>query len=339
MRFLFFLSLTLFFLQSLQAQQKGFPQANFTKADSIAALYLGHDLKDLAGLSIKLTETLENEVEKFRAIHTWICQNIKNDFGLFEENQRKRAYLRSKPEKLAEWNKAFTTRTFNTLLEENKTVCTGYAYLVKEMSNFVGINVEIVNGYGRSSGSNVEELGIVNHSWNAVLLDGKWYLCDPTWSAGSFHVFSGLKVFVDDYNDGFFLCQPQLFFRNHFPLEQKWTLLDSSYSKQKFLSSALVYSAAFKLGIFPMLASNFHQEITKDEVIDFNFQITDSLNFEDLYFELLTENKVLSFEADSIHLEGNILSLQTTFSKKGLYDLHLKLGSDYLCSYVLKVKR
>tara|TARA_R110002050_G_scaffold94194_1_gene196201 strand:- start:15288 stop:16307 length:1020 start_codon:yes stop_codon:yes gene_type:complete len=339
MRFLFYLSLNLFFLQSLQAQQKDFPRANFSKADSIAALYLGHDLKDLAGLSIKLTQPLESEVEKFRAIHTWICQNIKNDFGLFEENQRKRAHLNANAEKLREWNKAFTKRTFSTLLEENKTVCTGYAYLVKEMTNFIGIQVEIIDGYGRSSGSNVEELGIVNHSWNAVLLEGKWYLCDPSWSAGNFNVFSGLKVFVDDYNDGFFLCQPELFFRNHFPLEAKWTLLDSSYSKQKFLSSALVYGAAFKFGIFPVGKSNFQLEVTKDEVINFNFQISDSLNSRDLYLELRTENKVLSFEADSTQLKDNTLTLSTTFSKKGLYDLHIKLGEDYLCSYVIKVKR
>jgi hypothetical protein len=43
-------------------------QADYTKADSVAALYPNYSLKDLKSLANKLTKPLSTDVEKFRAI-------------------------------------------------------------------------------------------------------------------------------------------------------------------------------------------------------------------------------------------------------------------------------
>tara|TARA_R110001592_G_scaffold209275_1_gene460425 strand:+ start:6352 stop:6630 length:279 start_codon:yes stop_codon:yes gene_type:complete len=92
------------------------------------------------------------------------------------------------------------------------------------------------------------------------------------------------------------------------------------------------------LGVFPEASSNFHREVKKDEAISFNVQVKDDLEPKNLSFELHTEHKALTFEADSMLLKDGKLKLYTTFSKRGLYDLHLKSGEDYLCTYILKVK-
>ncbi len=319
-------------------QHTDFPGIDFKKADSTAELYRGASLSDLQVLSYNLSHGLQTDVEKYRAIYLWLSQNVDNDFGLFQENQRMRIALRKKPKKLAEWNANFNKRIFKTLREGHKTVCTGYAYLLKEMCYFAGINCEIVNGYGRTSTANVEEMGIGNHSWNAVQLNNKWYLSDPTWSAGAFYIFSGLKVFTADYNNGYFLCPPEHFFLNHYPLQKRWPLLDSSFNEAKFLYAPLVYGAAFKYGLYPSSEMDFHLELKVGESLILDFEVKDTLNWEKLYFELYTENKVLSFNPDDLQLENNLLSLKTSFSKGGAYDLHLKLGEEYLCSFTVKVK-
>ena len=63
-------------------------------------------------------------------------------------------------------------------------MCTGYAYLIKELCFLANIESEIIDGYARTVRSNIDALDMANHSWNAVKLNNKWYLCDATWSSG-----------------------------------------------------------------------------------------------------------------------------------------------------------
>jgi transglutaminase/protease-like cytokinesis protein 3 len=116
---------------------------DFKKADSIAELYPSHSLKDLRSLADKLTAPLSTDTEKFRAIYKWICNNIDNDYILYQKNKRNRKRLKNS-EELGEWNKKFRVRVFKTLLDDHRTVCTGYAYLVKELSFHAGLTAVII---------------------------------------------------------------------------------------------------------------------------------------------------------------------------------------------------
>ena len=153
------------------------------KADSIAKLYPGHSLNDLGLLSFKLTSPLKTEVGKFRAIYKWVCSNIEADLSLVQINKRKRAKLAG--EDLSRWNKKFNIRMVRILVAEQRTLCTGYAWLVRELALCAGIDCEIVNGYGKTTRTNINGKPNLNHSWNAVRLQDQWYLCDPTWGSGA----------------------------------------------------------------------------------------------------------------------------------------------------------
>jgi transglutaminase/protease-like cytokinesis protein 3 len=203
---------------SASAQISDFEDADFKKADSMARSYPHHSLYDLKALADKLTVSLNRDEEKFRAIYTWVCLNIKNDYELYSINKHQHVVRKSKAE-LDAWYKEFSKVMFQRLLHERKTICTGYAYLVKELSTQIGISCIAVDGYGLTSGTKVK---YPNHTWNAVNLNGKWYLCDPTWSSGK--IDSESKQFVNRYNDSFFLTDPKIFNRNHYPLDEKWKL-------------------------------------------------------------------------------------------------------------------
>ena len=63
----------------LTAQISDFDSINFTRADNIAKRNSNLDLKNLPLLAHKLTFDLPSDAEKFRAIYTWVCTNIKGD--------------------------------------------------------------------------------------------------------------------------------------------------------------------------------------------------------------------------------------------------------------------
>ena len=202
------------------AQVADFPKANFARADSIADLHYGTELDNLPQLAHKLTNNLSSEVDRFRVLHTWVCKNIANDYRLSEHVTYQRAKLVNDSAELAEWNQRVSSRVLSKLLREKKTMCTGYALLLSQLAELAGLECRIVHGYARTATAHVKELGIPNHSWNAVKLDGRWYLCDPTWSSGSLYGLGGVSTFEHDYNEGYFLCPPRYFLQNHYPLPE-----------------------------------------------------------------------------------------------------------------------
>jgi transglutaminase/protease-like cytokinesis protein 3 len=206
-----FAILLVFCYSAAQSQVDDFFQTDFRKADSIAELYPMHALKDLKSLSDKLTGALPTEQEKFRAIYRWVCNNIEADYDLVMQSKRDRAQLQG--EDLLRWNREFNQRVFKTLWKEYKTTCTGYAYLIRELAFHAGLSCTIINGYARYAGVDQRSPGPVNHSWNEIQLNGKWYVCDATWSSGVFNIRE--NKFVKRYNDQYFLMEPTLFFQSH----------------------------------------------------------------------------------------------------------------------------
>ena len=79
----------------------------------------------------------------------------------------------------------------------NTAVCQGYSEAYKVLLNKLGIPCEIVTSYK------------LNHAWNAVKLNGKWYYVDVTWDDPLFnnlgrvyhrYFLKSSKYFHDDHN-------------------------------------------------------------------------------------------------------------------------------------------
>lgn len=202
-----FIILFIFLSSITNAQVSDFKDIDFAKADNVAKLNQGHSLQNLPILAHTLTKNLSTDVEKFRAIYVWVSNNISGDSNVESKIFRKRNKFKTDSIGYVNWNNQYQKTAFKKLLKQKRTMCTGYAYLIKELSFLANIECVIVDGYGRSVFSNVESLDMANHSWNAVKLNNKWYLCDATWSSGYFLD----HVFIKDYNDGYFLADPVLF--------------------------------------------------------------------------------------------------------------------------------
>ena len=207
--------LLLFVLASpVLAQPADFDHINLRPAENRARQFQGEELDHLPILVQNLTATLNTDVERFRAIYLWVCHNIKGDYAMTQMNIRKRKRLQEDGAGLEVWNSQVRKEIFSILKDRKETLCTGYAFLIQAMSRLAGIESEIVNGFGRSDGLKKGPIGMANHSWNRVRLNGKWYLCDATWSAGYFDETNHLFVF--EYDDSYFLMEPEKFAQSHY---------------------------------------------------------------------------------------------------------------------------
>ncbi|WP_338765691.1 transglutaminase domain-containing protein [Bernardetia sp. ABR2-2B] len=334
----FFCILFLLSIEVAKAQVSDFESVDFRKADSVANHYEGESVENLPLLSYKLTNSLPSDVEKFRAIYTWVSKNIENDYLGYVKNRRKRQKFQDDSLALKNWNKSFLPKVFEKLVKEKKTLCTGYAYLVRELATMSDIECKIIDGYGRTATTNTnEENSIPNHSWNAVKLNNKWYLCDATWSSGFFDTEK--NEFISEYNEGYFLAEPKLFLKNHYPLEEKWMLLENKPSLSQFLKAPLVYKYTFNYQLIPVEPQKMKIEIGKNEIISFLFEAPDSLKTETIELELSLGSSKYSKKPLINRTKEGFLELKYTFEKLGHYDVHIKIDNQYLVTYTVRVRR
>lgn len=329
------LCVVLFIASFSFSQKSDFSHINFDKADNIAKKVKSKRLLELKKLSFQLTKDLDTEIEKFRAIYIWICTNVSNDFGLYSWNERKRKRFAKDSLKLQNWNSKFKAKLFKKLLRKKRTICTGYAYLLKEMCATVGIKSKMVNGFARTATVDLNALHMPNHTWNAVNLNNKWYLCDPTWSTGISFPEDGKFKFV--YNNGYFLTNPELFFFNHFPLETKYTLLDDNQlSFADFVKAPLLYGDAFQVLEKHISPVKMHQNLRKGDSFVFEYELKHKIDSKTIKL-IIDSGLVEKTVRPKIDLRNNHLKLTHTFAKKGFFDVHLYFKNKLIATYTFKV--
>ncbi len=328
-----YILLLIFSNACLQAQITDFKSIDFTKADSIARLNKDASINNLPLLAYKLTNKLPTQVEKFRAIYVWVCQNIKGDNSQSNRVISRRKKFKNDSIAFMQWNERYNKVFFKKLLKHRKTMCTGYAYLIKELCFLANIKSVIVDGYGRTAEANVNKLELANHSWNAVWLNDKWYLCDATWSSGYTDQYS---IFIEEYNNGYFLTDSMLFGKSHFPLEEKW-LLTENISALQFINAPLVYGEAFKHRIMPMNPQQMSMSISKNDEIEFSFRVGKEVlneNVSLVHYIGFQEKKLKIYDTKN---QKNSVSFKYKFEHKGTYDTHLKVNDDIVATYTIKV--
>lgn len=335
MKTISYIFFTLIFNTCLFAQVSDFKSVDFTKADHIAKLNKGASLENLPLLTQQLTHTLETDAEKFRAIYFWVCHNIKGDDAQHSKVSSKRKKYKNDSIALIKWNNNFKKIAFKKLLKHKKTMCTGYAYLIKELCFLANIDCVIIDGYGRDVETNVNQLERANHSWNAVKLNNKWYLCDATWSSG---YIDERGNFIEDYNDGYFLTVPVLFGKNHFPLQQQWTL-NNSVTASTFINAPLVYGETFEHNISPITPKNMNLSVKKREDVTFSFKSLKPVTKESVALVYYIGSREIKLQINTVTSHDNITSFHYSFKQRGHYDVHLKVNKDVVATYTVNVTK
>lgn len=150
---------------------------------------------------------LNNEENKSFLAYCWITKNINY-------------YIGSKPD-----NSPLGA------LQKRITQCSGYSRLFKELLKIFNIKSILVHGCGRTYSLNPKPKE-ENHEWNAIKINGEYYLCEVTWGSGK---VEGGK-FIKSYNTFYFCTPPEQFIQTHLPSKdlEKWQLLEKKINRNEF---------------------------------------------------------------------------------------------------------
>jgi len=319
---------------NVSGQKTDFLNTDFSKADSVAARYPAHSLTDLKDLTIKLTESLPSDELKFRSIYKWISENVENDYALYLKTQRKRTTIKDSVE-YRKWQRDFMRDLFQSLQTHRRTICTGYAYLLKELAFHAGIECKVIQGYGRTAAANIGGEGVANHSWNAVKLNNKWYLCDATWSSGAVDQSSG--AFIKKYDDSYFLADPVLFVRNHYPIDAAWMLISERPTLNDFLNGPLTYTPIYKYQIKKIFPETFRSTIKRKEPM--TFQVSKGSPMPAAAELQISHNgNVEIFHPKIYRSQAGDFCVDHTFNSRGKYVVHLLLENEFIFTCTVEVQ-
>ncbi len=180
-------------------------------------------------LASYLVAPAKNEREKARSIFRWVTENIDYNVDGF-------------------FTGSFAGTSSKDVLKSRKSVCDGYSDIFSSLASSAGLEVVRIAGYGKGYGYLPGEnlSGPSNHAWNAVKINGSWYLIDCTWGAG---YIDDNKKYVRKFDDYYFMTPPSEFIYGHFSEDSRWQLLEHPLSKSEFEKQAFLKPEFFKYGL------------------------------------------------------------------------------------------
>lgn len=180
-----------------------------------------------------LTDSLQTNEDKLRALHIWITHNIDYDI------------------KRAENTYTIENKIIEETLKTRSGVCRHYSSLFHYMCKEIGIKSFNISGYTLKQNN---KLADDSHAWNAVQIDSSFYLIDNTWAAG----YSVENVYKSDFRDKYFLINPKDFIKTHMPFDDFFQFSNSPISYEDFEKRD--FSELHKIGSYDFNDSINHLE-------------------------------------------------------------------------------
>ncbi|MGV3539652.1 MAG: transglutaminase domain-containing protein [Rufibacter sp.] len=255
------LFLVLFFLSPILGKAQYLEAFDYRAIDKFAMKAPDSHRKSVVGLTNYLVKPYETEVEKVRSIYAWIVYTLNYDHALARMKDP-------------------TQRSIQNTLSTKKAICGGYANLVKAMCDIAGIECVVIAGYTRRynfEATRKKRFTWSEHAWNAVKIEGEWFLLDATWEEKE-TVRKG-TTYIRDYC---FLKEPRNFIIDHLPEDPIWQFLPCPITLQDFqkgideLEQMLVSDALCEvsyqdsLQALPLLEENYRELLSAQRAFQFN---------------------------------------------------------------------
>ncbi|WP_420320093.1 transglutaminase domain-containing protein [Flagellimonas sp.] len=270
--------------------------------------YFGH-IDDLAH---RIQNDFGSDIERVRAAFIWLTHNVaygktmdelfapKATIIYYSERGRQRQVKKLQREKV------------NLAFKNKRGVCFDYSMMLKKLCDNFGIESKMVRGIVKEEIRDITGEKIYkNHAWNAVKLDNKWRLMDPTWATGYWNESD--ETFVRSFNEHYFDTDPEKFIKDHFPAESKWQLLEDPVALNTFFTAPIFLPGYFENKV---VLSN-----------DISGLLAPSENFELVFaFEKFPQSTQLKYSIDTNQSTGRIRNVDVRKKGKQLYISKLKLN-------------
>jgi hypothetical protein len=289
-------------------------------------------------LAKKITASYQTDLERTRAIFSWIAQHISYNTGIFNAGKGYRPvkFVLDPDDTVS--SKSAVEQTAEKVLRRRVAGCDGYAKLFKTLCDYAGVESEVILGYGKCYLEKDTKFR-TNHTWNAVKIDSNWYLLDVTWASG-FITYS--NEFMHHLDDSYFLTPPQQFILDHYPEDLKWTLLEHPPTLREFHFSPFKYKSYIKYGIVSASPANGTIEATIGDTIQIELRLRDAAKDSLIAPDVFFDSTVIQLSRASVFLrpaiERNKARYTYVVGKSDIEWIHLLYNDDPVLRYKLIVK-
>jgi len=293
---------------------------DFSTVDATVASY-PHSFTDVNQLIQLIKKDFISENDKARAVFSWIAQNVK-----FDDVQSGTAAFTYKTEQeRVQKEKKYKEEIVVKALKNNKATSRGYTELFEKLSNEVGLECVSIVGFLKASPQDIGKSPVtVNHSWNAIKINGEWKFADATLGAG---IMVGPGQFKANFNDGYFFTEPDKFFLNHYPNDEKWLLTQKT--KEEFINLPLYYGEYIKADYTITEPSAAVVAIPSNGEIVIKFKDADP--YMAVYYFTDGTNKLEYMEIDA-----NTMTAKAKVNKGTDHYLNIVIDQQFVVTYILK---
>ena len=260
------------------------------------------NLQSLKDLIKSKTNDLSQKEQSY-IVFLWICDNISYDADSFFAGRK-------------------VDVTPGGVFKTGLTVCSGYARLYKEIASYINLEVECVSCYAKGVGYEAGKiLNKTDHEYNVIKLDDKWYPIDSTWGAG--HIEG--KKFLKAYNEFYFLVDPELLIKTHFPANEKWQLTKKKYTLEEFFKWPIVKNSFYlygfekyspEIGVINLTDSNSLKFIVYGKDMSQKTGICNIYLLQNNVYQQLTNLTLINFYEDKFEVD-------CIFNQKGKYKIKI----------------
>jgi transglutaminase/protease-like cytokinesis protein 3 len=295
-----------------------------------------------ADLAYTLTSTYPTEIQKVRAIFSWIAEHI--EYKVKKSNSKvfsPAKFTLLKPIDSINVSSA-DEYVAEIVLRNQSGVCEGYARLFKTLCDYAGIRSVLVTGYARGDMNRVGQKFFSNHYWNAVFADSAWHLLDVTWASGYFTYYG--SEFIKHFDDYYFFTPPDLFIRDHFPDDLQWTLLNDPPAPDEFSNSPFKQRAFIKYNIVSFSPKKGFITASVGDTIRIDLETTDALADKRKAVDTASlDSNMLSKYSSVVFLqpvvEGKKIKYEYPVTSANVEWLHIMYNNDVILRYKLKIKK
>lgn len=142
------------------------------------------------------------------SVFSWVAQYMIYD-SAFPNHKRKY----SEPKELIDY-----------ALKERSGICQHYAELFHYLISELDYPSYVISGFSNHTPGN-------SHAWNAVKMNGSWYLFDPTFASGG---VTSSGRFIKEYDERWYKVRPDQFIKTHMPYDYIWQFQSSPISFKSF---------------------------------------------------------------------------------------------------------
>ncbi|VDN59128.1 unnamed protein product [Dracunculus medinensis] len=212
----------------------------FENIDEIAITMAQSEVTTFTELIRTLTMNARSDIEKARAIYRWITVKNLN---------------------VMQFDNHLDSNTPMGLLRGIKHGTESYHVLFKRLCSYAGLHCVVIKGYSKSAGYQPGyrfDDNRFRNTWNAVYLSGSWRFVQCNW--GARHLVNAKEVssrgsgYKEDtlryeYDDHYFMTDPEEFIYEFFPQDSEWQLLQRPISLRQFECLPFVRSLFFRYGL------------------------------------------------------------------------------------------